>query len=259
MVIAMMAKVLNLNGEVVEEIELPEVFNEEYRPDLIQRAVLAIQSHRRQPYGPSPLAGVDYSAENWGPGYGVARVPRIKTGSRAVIVPQAVKGRRAHPPKVQKKWAKKINKKEMKKALRSAVAATANPELVSKRNHLFKGELPKVVTDDIQELSKTKDVIKVFEAIGVYDDVKRAAERKRQRAGKGKMRGRRYVLKKSVLLVIGNNKNSKIMKAARNLPGVDVVQVKDLNVELLAPGAHAGRLTVWTKSAIEYLGEWLCQ
>jgi len=251
-----MAKVLNLKGEVVEEIELPEVFEEEFRPDIIKRAVLAIQSHRRQPYGTNPLAGVDYAWENWGPGYGYARVPRWKLGSRAVVVPQAVGGRRAHPPKVEKKWAEKINKKEKRKALKSAIAATANPELVRARNHIFEGELPKIVVDELESIKKTKEVIEVFKAIGVYADVERAKERKRQRAGKGKMRGRRYVAKKSVLLVV--SKDEGVMKAAKNLPGVDVVLVKDLNVELLAPGCKAGRLTVWTKSAIEYLRGWLC-
>jgi len=252
----MRAKVLSLTGEVVEEIELPKVFEEEYRPDIIKRAVLAIQSHRRQPYGPNPLAGVDYAWENWGPGYGYARVPRIKHGSRAVVVPQAVGGRRAHPPKPQKKWAEKINKKEMKKALRSAIAATANIELVRARNHVFEGELPKIVVDDIESIKKTKEVIDVFKAIGVYADIERSKETKRYRAGKGKMRGRRYKMKKSVLLVV--SKNDGIIKAAKNLPGVDAVLVRNLNVELLAPGCHAGRLTVWSKSAIEYLGEWLC-
>jgi large subunit ribosomal protein L4e len=252
----MMAKVLNLKGEVVEEIELPPVFEEEYRPDIIKRAVLAIQSHRWQPYGTNPLAGVDYAWENWGPGYGYARVPRWKLGSRAVVVPQAVGGRRAHPPKVEKKWAEKINKKEKRKALRSAIAATANPELVRARNHIFEGELPKIVVDELESIKKTKEVIEVFKAIGVYADVERAKERKRQRAGKGKMRGRRYVAKKSVLLVV--SKDDGVMKAAKNLPGVDVVLVKDLNVELLAPGCKAGRLTVWTKSAIESLRGWLC-
>ncbi len=252
----MKAKVLNLKGEVTEEIELPEVFSEEFRPDIIKRAVLAIQSHRRQPYGPNPLSGVDYSWENWGPGHGYARVPRWKLGRRAVVVPQAVGGRRAHPPKPERKWAEKINKKEMRKALRSAIAATANEELVRQRNHLFEGELPKVVADEMESVKRTKDVTEVFKAIGVYADVERAKERKRYRAGRGKMRGRRYVRKKSVLLVV--SKDDGVVKAAKNLPGVDAVLVKDLNVELLAPGCHPGRLTVWTKSAIEYLGEWLC-
>ncbi|MDI9643115.1 MAG: 50S ribosomal protein L4 [Archaeoglobales archaeon] len=252
----MKASVLNLKGEVVEEIELPEVFNEEFRPDLIKKAVLSIQSHRRQPYGPNPLSGVNYAWENWGPGHGYARVPRWKLGLRSVVVPQAVGGREAHPPKVQKKWEEKINKKEMRKALRSAISATAIEELVRSRNHVFEGKLPKVVVDDFEALTKTKDVVAVLKAIGVYSDLERAKERKRQRSGVGKMRGRRYVAKKSVLIVVGENKG--IMNSAKSLPGVDVVLAKDLNVEMLAPGCHAGRLVVWTKSALKAVGERLC-
>ena len=124
------------------------------------------------------------------------------------------------------------------------------------RNHIFEGELPKIVVDDLESVKKTKEVIEVFKAIGVYADVERAKETKRVRAGKGKMRGRRYVMKKSVLLVV--ERDDGVIKAAKNLPGVDAVLVKDLNVELLAPGCKAGRLTVWTKSAIEYLRGWLC-
>lgn len=252
----MRAKVLGLNGEVIEEIDLPEVFSEEFRPDIIKKAVHAIQSHRRQPYGPNPLSGVNYAWENWGPGHGYARVPRWKLGLRAVVVPQAVGGREAHPPKVQKKWEEKINRKEMRKALRSAIAATANVEIVKSRNHVFEGELPKVIVDEFETMSKTKEVIKVLKAIGVYADIERAKERKRQRAGIGKMRGRRFVSKKSVLFVVGEDRG--ISRAVRNLPGVDVVTAKNLNVELLAPGCHAGRLAVYTKSALKILEEWLC-
>ncbi len=251
----MKAKVYGLNGEVVEEIDLPHVFDEEFRPDIIRKAVHAIQSHRRQPYGPNPLAGTNYAAENWGPGHGYARVPRLKGGRRAVIVPQAVGGRRAHPPKPQKKWDEKINKKEMRKALRSALSATVMEEIVRQRSHVFDGELPKIIVDDFEELKRTKEVIEALKAIGVYDDVLRAAERKRVRAGKGKMRGRRYKKKKSLLIV--TSRNSDVLKASRNLPGVDAVEVRNLNVELLAPGGHAGRLVVYTKSALSYLGEWL--
>lgn len=252
----MKAKVLDLKGEVFEEIELPRIFEEEFRPDIIKKAVHAIQSHRRQPYGPNPLSGVNYAWENWGPGHGYARVPRWKLGLRAVVVPQAVGGREAHPPKVQKKWEEKINKKEMKKALKSAIAATANAEIVKSRNHLFEGELPKIVVDDFEAISRTKEAISVLKAIGVYADIERAKERKRHRAGIGKMRGRRFVSKKSVLVVVGEDKG--IFKAIRNLPGVDVVTARNLNVELLAPGCHAGRLTVYTKSALKILEEWLC-
>ncbi|MEM0350816.1 MAG: 50S ribosomal protein L4 [Archaeoglobaceae archaeon] len=252
----MKAKVLNLKGEVVEEIELPEVFKEDYRPDIIRKAVHAIQSHRRQPYGPNPLSGVDYAWENWGPGYGYARVPRWKLGLRAVVVPQAVGGREAHPPKVQKKWEEKINKKELRKALKSAIAATANPEIVKSRNHIFEGELPKVVVDEFEALAKTKDAVSVLKAIGVYGDIERAKERRRQRSGIGKMRGRRYVAKKSVLIVVGEDRG--IFRAVKGLPGVDVALARNLNVELLAPGGHAGRLVVWSKSALKFIEGWLC-
>ena len=252
----MTSKILDLDGNVVDELDLPPVFEEDYRPDLIKRAVLALQSHRRQPYGPSPLSGLNYSWENWGPGYGYARVPRLKIGTRAVVVPQAVGGRKAHPPKPQKKWFEKINKKEMKKALKSAIAATANEELVRKRNHVFEGELPKIVIDDFCKIKRTSDAIRTLESLGIYADVLRSKERKRYRAGKGKMRGRRYIIKKSILVVVGRDEG--IIKAVRNLPGVDAVQVKDLNVELLAPGCLPGRLTLWTRSAVDYVGEWLC-
>ncbi len=252
----MKAKVLSLNGDVVEEIELPEVFEEVFRPDIIRKAVHSIQSHRRQPYGPNPLSGIDYAAENWGPGHGYARVPRLKTGSRAAKVPQAVKGRRCHPPKPQKKWDEKINRKEMRKALRSAIAATANADIVRARNHVFEGDLPKVVVDEFENVSRTKEAVSALKAVGVYEDIQKAANSKRYRAGRGKMRGRRYKVKKSLLIVVGSI--SPVMNAVRNLPGVDVVLAKDLNVELLAPGTHAGRLTLWTKSALNVLEGWLC-
>jgi len=251
----MKASVLDIKGKVVEEIELPFVFDEEYRPDIIRKAVQSIQSHRRQPYGVNPLAGIDFSVENWGPGRGVARVPRLKSGRRAARVPQAVTGRSPHPPKVQKVWSEKINKKENKKALRSAIAATMVEEIVKSRNHLFDGALPKIVVDEAESISKTKELIDLMIAIGVYRDIERAKKRKRVRAGRGKSRGRKYKKKKSLLFVVGNDNG--IFKAGRNLPGVDVVGVKDLNVELLAPGTHPGRLTVWTKSAIKHLEGWL--
>ena len=135
------------------------------------------------------------------------------------------------------------------------MAATGIEALVRQRNHVFEGELPKVVVDDISSITKTKELINVLKAIGVYSDVERAKERKRYRAGKGKMRGRRYVAKKSVLIVVGEDKG--VSKAASNLPGVDVALLKDLNVELLAPGCHAGRLTVWSRVTMEWLDEWL--
>jgi len=278
----MKAKVLDISGNVLREVELPAVFSEEFRPDLIKKAVLSLQSRRFQPKGTSKLAGKDTSAESWGPGHGVSRVPRIKTGRRAARVPQAVGGRRAHPPKAEKEILKKINKKERWKALRSAIAATADPSLVKARGHKFSEDvsLPIVVENALVTLSKTADVEAFLKVVGIWEDVLRA-KRKKVRAGRGKMRGRRYRRKKSVLFVIsgdempavegkdekeerkeergeeGRSERSRgllpLERSARNLPGVDVCRVAALNVELLAPGTHPGRLTVWTEDAISKL------
>lgn len=248
----MKAKFLNAQGKEVGEVELPPVFETELRPDLIKRAVLAIQANRRQPYGSYIYAGVDVSAENWGPGHGVARVPRLKQSSRAALVPQAVGGRRAHPPKPEKKFEKKINKKERILALKSAIAATANEKYVRDRGHRFTASLPIVVEEAFEELSRTKEVLPFLEETGIIEDLNRVRENIKVRAGKGKMRGRRYKERKSALFVI-SDASSPVRKALRNLPGVDVIPVSQLNVELLAPGTHYGRLTVWSVSAINQL------
>jgi len=252
------AKVLDLSGNSIKEITLPPVFMEEYRSDLIKRAVLAMQSNRLQPKGTDPLAGRRTSAESWGTGRGAARVPRITNGRRAARAPQTVGGRRAHPPKTEKVLKKKINKKERRKAIRSAIAATINRERVRNRGHRFSDdvELPIVVEDSLASIEKTSAVVEFLKSIGVWDDVLRAKGRK-VRAGKGKMRGRRYKSKKSVLIVISREEElteaKKITQAAQNLPGVDITYADELNAELLAPGTHPGRLTIWTESSISKL------
>jgi len=221
--------------------------------------VLAVQSNRLQPKGTDPLAGRRTSAETWGTGRGVSRVPRITGGRRAARVPQAVGGRRAYPPTVDKVLKKGINKKERRKAIKSAIATTINPEQVRKRGHRFSEEveLPIVVEDSFANLEKTSEVENFFKTIGVWDDVLRAKERK-VRAGRGKMRGRRYKSKKSVLIVISRDdepsvEDKSVARAAKNLPGVDVSYVEELNAELLAPGTHPGRLTIWTESSLSKL------
>lgn len=248
----MEAKVLDISGKVVKEIALPLVFEEPYRSDLIKKAVLASQANRQQPYGPHMYSGLRTSAESWGPGRGVSRVPRIHGGSRAARMPGAVKGRQAHPPKPEADRTEKINNSERRKAIRSAIAATANKPLVEARGHRFEADLPIVAVDDLANLKTTKEVKAFLEAVKVWEDILRA-KGKNIRAGKGKMRGRKYKKPKSVLIVTSEDKG--IGKAARNLPGVDILTTNLLNAEVLAPGTHAGRLTIWTESAISKLGE----
>jgi large subunit ribosomal protein L4e len=149
-----------------------------------------------------------------------------------------------------------VNKKERRKAIRSAIAATGNAAYVRLRGHRLADnvELPLIVDDSFTNLKKTTEVVESLKALGVWDDVLRAKPRK-VRAGRGKMRGRRYKTKRSVLIVIPREAEEKkpILHAAKNLPGVDVAYAEALNAELLAPGTHPGRLTIWTESSLANL------
>jgi len=79
------------------------------------------------------------------------------------------------------------------------------------------------------------------------------AKKKKIRAGKGKRRGRKYKKKKSALIIVPEKCD--LQKAARNIPGIEISLIKNLNVEKLAPGNNPGRLTIFTKSAVEQLNK----
>ncbi len=262
----MKANVYGLDGKSKGQIELPAVFKTVYRPDLIKRAVIASQTSKRQAYGADILAGKRTSAHYHGKRHyrfsmmnkEMARISRIHgksaSGSylnlRARLVPQAVKGRRAHPPKAEKIWAQEINKKELLLSMKSAIAATANLELV-KEKYVHVKEVP-IIIDDSSAAGKTKELASLIESLGLAREIERC-KKKKVRAGKGKMRGRKYRKKKGILFVL--EKGSKAFKSAKNIAGADVVSVEDLmkknNTELFAPGTMPGRLTVFSKSSIE--------
>jgi large subunit ribosomal protein L4e len=246
----MKATVRDLNGDDAGEVDLPDVFDTPYRPDLIQRAVVAAQANRKQAYGADPYAGMRTPAESFGSGRGMAHVPRENGQGRRV--PQTVGGRKAHPPKAEKDQGKRINDKERQLAVRSAIAATADADLVRERGHQFDAELalPLVVSDEFEDLVKTKEVVSFLEAAGLHADVERADERT-VRAGRGKTRGRKYRRPTSILFVTSEEPS----KAARNLAGADVATAANVSAEDLAPGTHAGRLTVWTESALAEVAE----
>lgn len=87
--------------------------------------------------------------------------------------------------------------------------------------------------------------------VGANVDVEKAKASRAVRAGKGKMRNRRYVARKGPLVVYANDEG--VSRAFRNIPGVEVACVERLNLLQLAPGGHAGRFIVWTKGAVEKL------
>lgn len=250
------AKIFDLEGKTTGRIRLPPIFKTSIRRDVIKRVVVAIQSHRFQPQGRNVFSGMRTTAESRGTGLGISRMPRVKGGTgRAALAPGTVGGRPAHPPKVEKKIRKKIPKKEARLALRSAVAATASKKWVASRGHMIDDvpDFPLVVVDGIQDLKKTREVKETFIKLGVWSDIYRVKKSRKIRAGKGKRRGRKIKQAIGPLLVV--TEEGTVVKAARNIPGVDIVTVNKLNAELLAPGTHPGRLTMWTSSAIENVNE----
>ena len=251
---------------------LPEVFSTEVREDLVKLAVASSRANRRQPYGSrphigkrKPMAGMKHSVEWWGKGRGVSRIMRRTGQRRGAQNPHTLGGRRAHGPKVEKDWSRKLNRNERRLARNSALAATTDIEMVSNRGHRFADEISTlpIILGDYSENGKkidieafnlsggTRKVSAIFEALGLGDDLRRASNGRKIRAGKATMRGRVHKTPKSVLLVVANKDG--LAKAARNLPGVDVVAAKDLSAEHLAPGGDLGRLTVFTKAAVEAL------
>src|SRR3989344_5625733 len=266
-ILAMKAAILDSTNNKIGEIKLPSQFEEEYRPDLIHRAVLAIQSHKRQGYAASETAGKRASAKlsrrrrdyRGSYGIGISRVPRKIMSRRGMrmnwvgtFAPGTVGGRRAHPPKSEKIWDKKINIKERRKAIRSALAATLDKNLVMLRNHKIPDIYPIIIEDKFENISKTKEIIEIFEKLGLKKELSRL-EVKKIRSGRGKNRGRKYRIKKGPLLIV--SKKCKLTDAAKNIQGVDVSTINQINVELLAPGSKAGRLTIYTQGAIEKLAK----
>lgn len=253
----MQATVISLKGTKEEEIELPIIFNTPFRKDLIHKAYVNLNSHKFQPKGTHPTAGQDVSADSLDPptGHGQSRVARIKGGGggrqgQAGEVASTRGGRQAHPPKVEKIIYKKINKKENKFALCSAIAGTASKNLVESRGHLVDKieSWPIIVSDDIEKISKAKDLLDVLISLNLFDDVQRLKKRK-PRSGKPALRGRAKKIGKSILFVVKSAEN--IAKACGGFYGVEAKNVKDLSVLDLAPGSDPIRLTVYSKSAID--------
>lgn len=258
--------VYGADGKNAGEVSLPAAFSEPVLPKLIARAALADATWYFQPKGAYPFAGLQTSAryrgrkEDFGSikNHGISRLPReVLPGGKFGKVKRiagAVKGRRAHPPMVDKRLVEKINKKEYAKALRSAMAATASNSSVTSRGHKVPAKLtlPIVLDSAVEAVSKTAQAQTLFENIGIADDLARSKV-SRVRTGVGSRKGGAKRAR-SVLVVVGNTECA-LSHAARNLAGCNVVSAKHLKVMDLAPGAQAGRLTAYTKQALEALGK----
>jgi len=255
----MKASMYSADGKAVREVELPAAFAEQVREDLIKRAVLSDYSYEFQPKGNYKWAGMETSAryrgrkEDYGSikNHGIAMLPHevLPKGKFGKVkrIPSAVKGRRAHPPNPGKILIERVNKKEYAKALRSAIAATASIPFVKKRGHKFEAKsLPIIFDASFEKVSKARDVVKALNAVGIGADLERAKKPK-LRSGI-RARGGGKVYPRSALIVTGAD--SPLLRAARNIAGVDAVRAGSLKAKLLAPGAHCGRLTIYTESAL---------
>ena len=244
----MKAKLFDKYGKVKGDVDLPKCFNGKIRADVLLKVFETQKGIYAQAYGAKEGAGAQYSASgilkkkrhDWKATYGkgISRIPR-KIVSRhgasfnwiGATVSSTRGGRKPHAPRAEKNVFKKINKKELFIAFCSALA----------------GSCKNVVVFDKGIFGiKTKDFILVLKKV-FGDDFNGVLKNKKIRAGKGKMRGRKYKSNAGLLFVIGSDE-----KMSRK--GIDVVSVKDLAIKDLTNNGVVGRLVCYSESAVKDLG-----
>lgn len=249
--------VYSKEGQVVGSVHMPAVFTAPIRDDTVQFVHANMSKNRRQAHGVFWLQGHQHSAESWGTGRAVARIPRIggsgtSRSGQGAFGNMCRKGRMFAPLKTWRKWHRKINLTQKRHAVASALAASAVAPLVLARGHNVDRvpELPLVI--DNLNLEKTSALLTTLNKIGAEGDLHRVRSTKTSRAGQNKMRYSRFILRKGPLIVYGDE-NPLLKRTARNLPGVDTCSVHRLNLLQLAPGGHLGRFVIFTKDAFTHL------
>lgn len=250
--------VFSVFGEKKSTTPLPAVFTAPIRPDIVQFVHTNMAKNKRQAHAVSIYAGKSVSASSWGTGRAVARIPRVGGGGtsrsgQGAFGNMCRGGRMFAPTKTWRKWHRKINTTQKRYAVASALAASAVPALVMARGHRIDEvpEIPLVLENELESTKLTSRAVDVLAAVGAYPDVEKAIDSKQIRAGKGKLRNRRYTLRRGPLIIYADN--SDVQRAFRNLPGVELCCVDSLNLLQLAPGGHMGRFCIWSQAAIEKL------
>merc|ERR1712076_132358 len=239
---------------------LPAVFKAPIRPDIVSFIHHEVAKNHRQPYCVNKDAGHQTSAESWGTGRAVARIPRVRGGGthrsgQGAFGNMCRGGHMFAPTKVYRRWHRRVNVNQKRYALCSAIAASGVPALVMAKGHRIEEipEVPLVVSDKVQSYTKTKEAYILLKRTKAYNDVDQVCKTKRMRAGKGKMRNRRRIMKRGPLIIYDQDQG--LTRAFRNLPGVDTLSVDNLNILKLAPGGHVGRFCIWTESAFKKLDQ----
>eukprot|EP00747_Dinoflagellata_sp_TGD_P124177 gnl/TRDRNA2_/TRDRNA2_173953_c0_seq55.p1 gnl/TRDRNA2_/TRDRNA2_173953_c0~~gnl/TRDRNA2_/TRDRNA2_173953_c0_seq55.p1 ORF type:complete len:401 (-),score=95.96 gnl/TRDRNA2_/TRDRNA2_173953_c0_seq55:74-1276(-) len=241
-------------------IPMPPVLASGLRPDLVRYVHKNMSKNKRQAYAVYAKAGYETPAESWGTGRAVARIPRAPGGGthragQGAFGNMCRGGGMFCPTKIWRRWHRRVNVTQKRHAVVTALAASSLPPLVMARGHRIGdvAELPLVVSDGIESVSKTKQALEMLTKLGCGEELKKVADSKKIRAGKGKMRNRRYVMRRGPLVVY--NEDNGIARAIRNIPGVEAVCVTRLNLLQLAPGGNFGRFVIWTESAFKKLNE----
>jgi large subunit ribosomal protein L4e len=250
--------IFDVAGKAHGNADLPEVLARPgiLRHDIVQFVHNNIAKNRRQPYAVSRRTGHHVAAESWGTGRAVARIPRVGGGGthrsgQGAYGNMCRGGRMFAPTKTFRRWHRHVNKKMRRYAIISALQASAVTALVEARGHRIRKiqELPLVVTDQVQQLARTKDAVAFLKSVKAYDDIEKVRNGKHIRAGVGKARNRRYVNRKGPLVVFDGDEGG--WAAFRNIPGVDLCRVSALNLLQLAPGGHVGRFIIFSESAFK--------
>ena len=245
-------------GAVASTTPLPAVFNAPIRPDLVRFVHTNIAKNARQAYAVMMKAGHQTSAESWGTGRAVSRIPRISGGGtnrsgQGAFGNMCRKGRMFNPTKVWRHWHRRINTHQKRFAVSSALAASAVPALLEARGHRVSNlpQVPLVVDSSMESFKTTKAARALLEKLGAYADVEHSAASRKVRSGHGKWRNRRHVQRRGPLVVYA--KNDGVVQSFRNLSGVDLCPVDALNLLQLAPGGHVGRFVIFSQDAFTKL------
>ena len=251
-------------GVIIGSVALPEVFSAPIRPDVVSFVHTNMAKNGRQPYAVNKKAGHQTSAESWGTGRAVSRIPRVAGGGtqrsgQGAFGNMCRSGRMFGPTKQWRKWNHKINVNQRRYAVASALAASAVTPLVMARGHKVDEvpEFPLVIGGGVESIAKTAKAVELLTKVGGIADVEKVKASIKLRAGKGKMRNRRYTKRRGPLVVYAGEEGGEkgIELAMRALPGVDLCHVSRLNLLQLAPGGHIGRFVIWTQAAFEKLDE----
>uniref|UniRef100_A0A8C9SK08 Ribosomal protein L4 n=1 Tax=Scleropages formosus TaxID=113540 RepID=A0A8C9SK08_SCLFO len=235
-----------------KNVVMPAVFKAPIRPDVVNFVHTNMRKNSRQPYAVSELAGHQTSAESWGTGRAVARIPRVRGGGthrsgQGAFGNMCRGGRMFAPTKTWRRWHRKININQKRYAICSALAASALPALVMSKGHRIEEipEVPLVVDDKVESYKKTKEAVLLLKKLKAWNDIKKVYASQRMRAGKGKMRNRRRIQRKGPCIVY--NSDGGVTKWFM------LILTPTLNLLRLAPGGHVGRFCIWTESAFRKL------